>query len=238
MSLWCPLSLGCCQRYAVWCRFCNAALTLVMQVHWVENVAGEMDPRLLLGLQGPDSRLTAPASVSDQSNVVSRSSSSAHPVKVGGWSSVLLSLIPHNAPGKPQPHLASTPASVMINPNAVSPALTSSLSEQTHVTSNLLDIFISSVLHLKLDVSQTKMSSPAFKPDNPHRASHPIQEPSSTSLSSPLLPCVHSLCVPRYSASFYQPFLFQFCCHWFHYLFPGLYCVASWLVPLSQLPLF
>ena len=50
-------------------------------------MAGESDPRMLLGLGGPESRLRAPASVSKGSDVVSCSSSSAHPLKVGGWSS-------------------------------------------------------------------------------------------------------------------------------------------------------
>ena len=50
-------------------------------------MAGESDPWMLLGLGGPESRLRAPASVSEGSDVVSCSSSSAHPLKVGGWSS-------------------------------------------------------------------------------------------------------------------------------------------------------
>ena len=66
-------------------------------------MAGESDPWMLLGLGGPDSRLTAPASVSEGSDVVSCSSSSSHPLKVGGWSSASSAF--HTAPpGKPQPH--------------------------------------------------------------------------------------------------------------------------------------
>lgn len=66
-------------------------------------MAGEVDPRLLLGLEGPDSRFTTPASISEGSDVVSRSPSSAYPLTVGGWSSALLSLIPHSPSGKSQP---------------------------------------------------------------------------------------------------------------------------------------
>lgn len=37
LSLWCPLSLGRCQMYTIWCGFRNATLRLVMQVHSREN---------------------------------------------------------------------------------------------------------------------------------------------------------------------------------------------------------
>ena len=85
-------------------------------------MASKTDPRLLLELKGPDSRFTAPASISEGSDVVSRSSSSAHPLKVGGWSSALLSSF-HTTP-HPQPEeisatpLTSTPTSVVIHPNS------------------------------------------------------------------------------------------------------------------------
>lgn len=64
---------------------------------------------LPLGLRGPDSRVTAPASISEGSDVVSGASSSAHPPKVSGWSSALLSSFHTTPPPPPGGNLSHTP---------------------------------------------------------------------------------------------------------------------------------
>lgn len=134
-------------------------------------MAGEMDPRLLLGLGGPDSRFTAPASISEGSDVVSfffLHSSPKGRQLVSGPPFFQSPQLPWEISTTPR---ASAPTSVMINPNSVSPSLTSSLSNRL-ITKSLLDISISSSYISKHNVSQIKMFSPVFKPDISHPTSH------------------------------------------------------------------
>ena len=131
MSLWCPLSLGRRQRYAIWCGFRNSALRLVMQVHsggncgwWVGPLDAAGARRAWLTPHSPRQRFRGKRCCLLFLFLLSSPQ--------GGRLVFSLLCIPHSTSWETSATpLASIPVSVMINSNVVSPALTSSFSKQT-----------------------------------------------------------------------------------------------------------